>query len=137
MLICIALEKDKEQIMKYDRHIHPERLTACVHDRLVYALWEDNHIVGVLRYNLFWQSVPFLDLLYIDESFRGKGIGRKAMMAWEEDMKQMGFTYVMLSTQEDETAKFFYEKIGYLRIGEFLPPEQDAKEILYCKRFIL
>jgi hypothetical protein len=39
----------------------------------------------------------------------------------------------MLSTQEDETAKYFYEKLGYRRIGAFLPPEQDADEIMYLK----
>ena len=57
------------------------------------------------------------------------------MKIWEDFMKQMGYSYVMLSTQADETAKFFYEKIGYQRIGAFLPPEQDADEIMYCKRF--
>ena len=135
MEIRIALEKDKEQIMQYDRHIHAERLDACINNRLVYALWEADRIVGVLRYSFFWQSVPFLDLLYIDDGFRGKGIGSVAMKVWEDAMIQMGYSYVMLSTQEDETAKFFYEKIGYLRIGAFLPPEQDAEEIMYCKRF--
>ena len=50
-------------------------------------------------------------------------------------MKRMGYPYVMLSTQEDETAKFFYEKMGYRRIGAFLPPEQEADEIMYLKEF--
>jgi ribosomal protein S18 acetylase RimI-like enzyme len=45
----------------------------------------------------------------------------------------MGYPYVMLSTQEDETAFIFYEKIGYRRIGAFLPPEQEADEIMYLK----
>ena len=48
-------------------------------------------------------------------------------------MASAGYPYVMLSTQEDETAKFFYEKLGYRRIGAFLPPEQDADEIIYLK----
>lgn len=48
-------------------------------------------------------------------------------------MRTMKYNYVMLSTQEDETAKYFYEKLGYHRIGAFLPPEQDADEIMYLK----
>ena len=44
-----------------------------------------------------------------------------------------GYSYVMLSTQEDESAKYFYETLGYRRIGAFLPPEQDADEIMYLK----
>jgi ribosomal protein S18 acetylase RimI-like enzyme len=82
---------------------------------------------------LFWQSIPFLDLLYIDEAYQGKGYGRQMMAHWESAMQAMGYKYVMLSTQEDETAKYFYEKLGYRRIGAFLPPEQDADEIMYLK----
>ena len=55
------------------------------------------------------------------------------MEAWEKTMKRMGYPHVMLSTQEDETAKYFYEKLGYRRFGAFLPPEQDADEIMYLK----
>jgi ribosomal protein S18 acetylase RimI-like enzyme len=73
-----------------------------------------------------------VDLLYIDEGIRGQGWGSKMMAFWESEMKIMS-DYVMLSTQEDETAKFFYEKIGYRAVGAFLPPEQDAKEIMYVK----
>ena len=55
------------------------------------------------------------------------------MEQWESVMRRMKYDYVMLSTQEDETAKYFYEKLGYRRIGAFLPPEQDADEIMYLK----
>ena len=72
-------------------------------------------------------------MLYIDENYRGKGYGRQVMAHWETAMRTMQYKYVMLSTQEDETAKFFYEKLGYRRIGAFLPPEQDADEIMYLK----
>ena len=48
-------------------------------------------------------------------------------------MKHMGYSQGMLSTQENETARFFYEKLGYRRIGAFLPPEQEADEIMYLK----
>ena len=55
------------------------------------------------------------------------------MEYWESVMQRMKYKYVMFSTQEDETAKYFYEKLGYHRIGAFLPPEQEADEIMYLK----
>ena len=133
MEIRLAASKDKKQILKYDRHIHQSRLEACIDSGWVDVLCNGEEIVGILRYNLFWQSIPFLDLIYIDESCRGQGWGRKMMARWEENMVGMGYPYVMLSTQEDETAFIFYEKIGYRRIGAFLPPEQEADEIMYLK----
>ena len=131
--IRLAVAKDKKQVLKYDAHIHPNILGECIHNGLVYVLCDNQRIVGILRYNMFWQSIPFLDLIYLDEDYRGQGWGSRMMAHWEDIMHKMGYMYVMLSTQEDETAKFFYEKIGYRRIGAFLPPEQGADELMYLK----
>ena len=48
-------------------------------------------------------------------------------------MKQEGFCHCLASTQEDETAKFFYETLGYTKTGAFFPPEQEALELIYQK----
>ena len=133
MEIRLAVAKDKKKILKYDCHIHHNKVGECIYNGLVDVLCDGSNIVGVLRWNLFWQSIPFLDLIFIDEAYRGQGWGSKMMAQWEESMRNMGYSYVMLSTQEDETAKYFYEKLGYRRIGAFLPPEQDADEIMYLK----
>ena len=45
-----------------------------------------------------------------------------------------GYKYVMTSTQADENAWKFYEKLGYHKVGGFFPPEQEAKEWMYLKR---
>ena len=136
MEIRLAAAQDKEKILQYDCHIHHNKVGECIHNGLVEVLCDGDKIVGVLRYNLFWQSIPFLDLLYIDVACQGQGWGSKMMENWEEAMKRMGYPSVMLSTQEDETAKYFYEKRGYRRIGAFLPPEQEADEIMYLKELI-
>lgn len=133
MEIRLANRNDQQGVIKYDSHIHPSTVDKCIQDQLVYVLCDEENIVGILRYSLFWQSIPFLDLLYIDEAYRGKGYGRHMMDHWESVMQTMKYEYVMLSTQEDETAKYFYEKLGYRRIGAFLPPDQDADEIMYLK----
>ena len=133
MEIRLAVTEDKAKILQYDRHIHHTKVGECIHNGLVDVLCDCDKIVGVLRWNLFWQSIPFLDLLYIDEAYRGQGWGSKMMENWEDSMKVMGYPYVMLSSQEDETAKYFYEKLGYRRIGAFLPPEQEADEVMYLK----
>lgn len=133
MEIRLAVAANKPQILKYDCHIHSDKVGECIYNGLVHVLCDGDKIVGVLRWNLFWQTIPFLDLIYIDEAYRGQGWGSKMMAKWEEAMKCMGYPHVMLSTQADETAFLFYEKIGYRRIGAFLPPEQDTEEIMYIK----
>lgn len=133
MEIELAAGRHFNAIRSYDRHIPSPRLVNCINNNQVYVLRDGNRIAGVLRFNLFWQTIPFLDLLYLDEACRGQGWGRRMMEHWEAKMRDLGCKYTMVSTQEDETAKYFYEKLGYCRIGAFLPPEQKAEEIVYVK----
>ena len=134
MKIELATKLDMNEIRKYDGHIPLKRLEICIKDELVYVLKEDNLIVGMMRYSLFWETIPFLDLIYIDQKYRDKGLGTKMMYHWEQSMLQNGYSDVMLSTQEDETAKDFYVKIGYKHIGKFVPPGQDVDELMFTKK---
>ena len=149
MIIELAKSKDKPNIAKLDCHISPSRLGACICNGQVYIL-KDDHIknggqdhrlkapvVGVLRYSLFWQTIPFLDLLYLDDAYRRQGFGTQMMHDWEVEMKKRGHKYVMTSTQADESAWRFYEKLGYHKVGGFLPPEQEAEEWIYLKQLKL
>lgn len=134
MTIKPALPEQLDSIRRYDSHIPEVRLLACIRNGFVHVIQSDEQIVGVLRHSLFWQTIPFLDLLHLDEAVRGMGIGTRAMAHWESEMRRQGYSYVMLSTQEDETARDFYEKLGYQKIGAFLPPEQGARELMYGKQ---
>lgn len=146
MIIELAQGKDKKKIAKLDKHIPSRRLCECIRNGQVYVLKDDgiknggsNHrlkdpVVGVLRYSLFWQTIPFLDLIYIEEAYRGKGFGSQMMSEWEQVMKRFGYQYVMTSTQADEDAWQFYEKLGYIKVGGFFPPEQEAEEWIYLKQ---
>ena len=134
MTVKLAEMKDNRRIANLDRHIPPARLDECIEQGQVYVLEDtDDSVFGVLRYSFFWQTIPFLDLIYLHESCRGNGYGTEMTRKWECDMKACGYRYVMTSTQADETAWLFYEKLGYRRVGGFFPPEQDAEEWMYLK----
>ena len=134
MTVKLAEMKDNRRIANLDRHIPPARLDECIEQGQVYVLEDtDDSVFGVLRYSFFWQTIPFLDLIYLDEACRGNGYVTEMMRKWECDMKACGYRYVMTSTQADETAWLFYEKLGYRRVGGFFPPEQDAEEWMYLK----
>lgn len=146
MTIELAQIKDKQKIARLDPHMPSPRSGECIRNGQIYVLKDDsvkngdqNHrlkdpVVGVLRYSLFRQTIPFLDLLYIDEAYRNQGFGTAMMNKWENVMATCGYEYVMTSTQADEDAWRFYEKLGYRKVGGFFPPEQEAEEWMYLKR---
>ena len=133
MEIRTAVPADLEQIRQYDCHIPLDKLADCINRGLVDVLVCNGKIVGILRWNLFWQDLPFVDLIFLDDALRGQGWGTKLVEHWERSMASRGHRHVLLSTQSDESARYFYEKLGYTCCGSFLPPEQKARELIYRK----
>ncbi len=126
--------EDREGWLALDAHLPPEEFARKVRDRQGYVLAAGDRILGVLRWGLFWDSIPFCNLLYLEESMRGRGCGSRLMARWEADMRSRGYGMVMTSTQADETAQHFYRRLGYRDCGGFVMPvpgyEQPTELIL-------
>ena len=112
-----ATEADKETWFSIDPHIEETVFFRKCRDQYAYLITEDENTVGVLRFSLFWDAIPFLDLLFLTGENRRKNIGRAAMTLWEDKMRKSGYRTVLLSTQADEDAQHFYRKIGYTDCG--------------------
>ena len=131
------LESDREFWFRLDRHISGAEFARKVRDRMGYILLSDGVPVGLLRYNLFWDNLPFCTLLFVDREHQGKGFGRNLMTHWEADMKEAGYHLAMTSTQADEDAQHFYRKLGYLDAGGLtmpIPGYEQPLEILMVKK---
>lgn len=135
MLIRLAVMSDIEILDKYDKHISRKELENIVQLNRVYIAEEDGRFIGWLRYNLFWDNTPFMNMLYLLEDDRGRGYGRQFVEYWEEQMKLLGYEVVMTSTASDEYAQHFYNKLGYLTIGGFLLQE-DPYEVILSKKLM-
>ena len=124
-------ESDQSFWFDYDKHLSLSEFHKKVRDRQGYVLLLDDMPVGILRYNLFWDNTPFCTLLYIDEKFRRNGFGKKLMNFWENEMRSFGYDWVLISTQANESAQYFYRSVGYTDCGSFTAPEQPEELFLY------
>ena len=128
--------RDREAWRALDGHLPRIEFDRKVRDRLGLVLLEGERIIGILRWNLFWDEVPFCNLLYIAEDRRGQGNGRLLMARWEREMAAQGHDMVMTSTQSDETAQHFYRKLGYRDSGGFtvdIPGHEQPLELIFIK----
>ena len=132
-MIRYANENDIEIISKYDKHISKEELANIIKLKRVIVMYEVDKFVGWLRYNLFWDNTPFMNMLYLLDNERGKGNGSRLVIFWENEMKQKNYEFVLTSTQSNEEAQFFYRKIGYVDSGALLLPNEPLEIILYKK----
>ena len=134
--IRYAKAEDREAWKNLDRHIFDDVFYEKAADGRGYVLLDGSDIIGVLRYNLFWDNTPFCTMLFIDERYRGKGHGKQMMLHWERDMRSRGYGMLMTSTQVDEDAQHFYRKLGYRDSGGFMvdvPGYEQPMEMIMIK----
>ena len=128
--------QDRDFWFSLDRHLTKQEFLRKTETRQGYVLLEDSIPVGILRYNLFWDSIPFCTLLYIAPAHQRRGYGKLLMEHWEGDMKAQSYGMVLTSTQTDEEAQHFYRAIGYKDCGGLLldiPGYRQPMELFLSK----
>jgi ribosomal protein S18 acetylase RimI-like enzyme len=89
-----------------------------------FLLGPDNRVTGGLVGAMYWNWF-YLHLLWVDETLRRQGYGRRLVRQAEEEARNRGAEYVYLDTFSFQ-APGFYEKLGYQVFGELpdFPPGQ-------------
>ena len=90
----------------------------------------DGVFMGWLRYNLFWDNTPFINMLYILDNFQGRGCGGQLLVFFEKEMRETGHCLILTSTLSNERAQFFYRKHGFSDCGSLILPGQPLEIIL-------
>ena len=134
--IRYATEGDKRLWLKFDKEISESEFLLKTREKRAYLILDDHEPAGVMRYNLIWDSIPFLTLLYLKKACRGKGLGREAMLFWEKEMASLDYKMVMTSTQVNEETQHFYRKLGYRERGSLFldnTPYEQPQEMFMLK----
>jgi len=133
MIIRFAEDNDYLWLKENDQHISDEILKIKITSKEIYVVIENNELIGWLRYNLFWDNIPFMNMIYFLEKYRNKGFGKELVYYWENEMKEKGYNNVLTSTLSNEEAQHFYRKMGYKEIGGFNYLDEPF-EIIFHKK---
>ncbi len=123
---------DMAMLQSRDCHIKKTILEKAITDKQVFILFSDGDFAGWLRWNLFWDEIPFMNMLYLLPEYRGLGLGTQLVSFWEHEMAGLGYDKVMTSSQANECAQHFYRKLGYQDAGGFFP-FCNVFEIIFTK----
>ena len=130
--IRYATLEDKELLLSKDSHIKENIWEETMKSNREIIMLVNGEFAGWLRYNLFRDEIPFMNMLYFFEEYRGKGYGTQIVKFWESEMVKLGYDKVMTSSQANEFAQHFYRKLGYQDAGSFFPFCNDL-EIIFTK----
>lgn len=129
-MIRLAQSWDLDTLTSLDKHISASELKHCISLRRVIIDEEDGKLAGWLRFGLFWDNTPFMNMLFIVDGERGKGYGAALCDFWENEMQAQGYDLVLTSTLSNESAQHFYRKRGYKDCGSLILPNEPLEIIL-------
>lgn len=84
-MIKYANIDELNMLSKFDQHINKEILQELIEQKRVLVIYENDMFIGWLRYNLFWDNIPFMNMLYLLDGKRGKGYGTQLIKFWENE----------------------------------------------------
>lgn len=128
----LADNRDVLFLVQADLRVHRQELRTVIEAGRVTVAGEGTSIRGWLRWGLSWDEIPFMNMLFVLEQHRGKGIGTNLIQHWENQQRAAGHGSVMTSTLASEEAQHLYRRLGYVDRGCLLLPGEPL-EILLAK----
>lgn len=130
--IAVATLDDIADIQNLDVQLSDKVLTMAIQEQQVYVLKAPWAVVGVCCFS-FFQHEPYLNTFCVDQDYRKQGCDKELLAFWENTMKEKGYESVLLSAPSQDTAKYFYEKLGYQYVGSVQAKTRDSEVLLYRK----
>ena len=128
--IAPATDADYAQLVGLDHHATPEIIEQKIAQGEILVARQGDVVIGWLRYGYFWDTIPFMNMLVVQEPYRGQGIGTRLVTAWEQAMRARGATEALTSTQANERGQFLYRKLGYHDCGALLLPGEPLELVM-------
>ena len=98
------------------RAFNAQAVGKAEHKPLAIALRQGREIVGGLT-GWTWMGWCFVELLWIDDKYRGKDYGTALMRKAESEARKRGVTNMYVDTFSFQ-APGFYKKLGFKQFGE-------------------
>lgn len=80
-------------------------------------LVDDGRIVAGINATFYWNGAVYVDALWVDEGYRGSGLGKQLLKEVEEEGLRRGAGVIHLDTF-DFQAPEFYQACGYTIYGK-------------------
>jgi len=98
-----------------------------------YIIATDNDkIIGVGALHIYSVNLAEIRSLAVDENYQKKGIGKKIVLALEEEAKKLGIKQLLTLTYQKE----FFEKLGFIEIPKIEVPEHKVwSDCIKCQHF--
>jgi GNAT superfamily N-acetyltransferase len=133
--IAISREADEADVAELRDAIHRyNEETTGYHDGAALScfLREGGRLIAGID-GFTWGGYARIDYLWVDEPLRGTGLGRRLLVAAEDEARRRGCVSIVIDTHEFQ-APWFYTRLGYVLVGTTHDTPRGYRQYLYQKR---
>lgn len=107
----------RRRLIEFNAQHVPESLSSRYEEINLTVKNNDGRVIGGLLATLCWNWIE-IDILWVEESLRGKGYGTRLLNMIESMAKEKSCTFIKLNTFSFQ-APNFYLKNGYKKVAVF------------------
>ncbi len=100
--VRFARDTDLPDLQRLDRWPRERVWLHKIAGDEVLVLEHEERVIGLLRYELLWTTVPFMSLIEIEAAHRGRGYSRLMLSFLTKYLKAQGYVALFFSSQTDE-----------------------------------
>lgn len=113
-----ASAEDLNACLAFDSKITEDMMLHKISNYEILVAEKNSQIISYLKLQYLWDNKPFISLILVDESCRGKGIGRGLLSYLVDFLKLNGFDSVLSSSQVNEIEpQEWHRKMGFQECG--------------------
>lgn len=95
---------------------------------------DGDEVVGYVRWEWFWDRIPYCMLARVKPSHQRRGIGQTLYAQVETALRERGATFWLSSTEEqNERSLLFHRALGFRLIGALSDLGQESRELFLRK----
>lgn len=139
-MVRFADQGDFKLVRELDPHskyIDPLKIKNKLRDGEIILAFDSNKPIGIVKFSYLWATRPYMDLIWVDESYRGKGVGSQLLTFLEKYLTEQQYTYLYTSSEENETAPQEWHKgHGFVECGRLSAinlPHDANREVFFYK----
>jgi len=99
--------------------------------RSFFVAKHDSGIIGCVSLYIYSDTLAEIRSLFVEENYKGYGIGKKLVFAGEKEGGSLGINQVFALTK----IPGFFTKIGYKKVEKEIFPQKIWQDCLKCEHF--
>jgi GNAT superfamily N-acetyltransferase len=117
-LVRFAGPEDLEWCVVGDIHVTEKVVRNKIVSDECIVVELDGQLIGYIRLEYLWSTVPYIGLIFVMEEYQNEGIGRKMLKFLEDHLRSHGHNVLMSSSQANEPEpQAWHRAVGFEESG--------------------